>query len=40
MAECFATTADAYRLLSDLPEAEDQQDTADLKGKSVRTTPV
>ncbi len=40
MAECFATTADAYRLLSDLPEAEDQQDTADLKGKSIPETEI
>ncbi|MGE7414186.1 hydantoinase/oxoprolinase family protein [Methylobacterium tarhaniae] len=40
MAECFATTADAYRLLSQLPEAEDQQDTADLKGKSIPETEI
>ncbi|AWN46743.1 H4MPT-linked C1 transfer pathway protein [Methylobacterium terrae] len=40
MAECFATTADAYRLLGLLPEAEDQQDAADLKGKSVRETEI
>ncbi|MGF3025925.1 hydantoinase/oxoprolinase family protein [Methylobacterium aquaticum] len=40
MAECFATTADAYRLLGQLPEAEDQQDTADLKGKSIRETEI
>lgn len=38
MAECFATTADAYRRLGQLPEAEDQQDTADLKGKSTPET--
>lgn len=38
MAECFATTADAYRLLGLLPEAEDQQDSADLKGKSTPET--
>ncbi|WP_048430540.1 hydantoinase/oxoprolinase family protein [Methylobacterium indicum] len=40
MAECFATTGDAYRLLRDLPEAEDQQDTADLKGKSIPETEI
>ncbi|MET7242613.1 hydantoinase/oxoprolinase family protein [Methylobacterium sp. EM32] len=40
MAECFATTADAYRLLGRLPEAEDQQDTADLKGKSMPETEI
>lgn len=40
MAECFATTADAYRLLGLLPEAEDQQDTADLKGKSIPETEI
>ncbi|GJD52079.1 hypothetical protein OPKNFCMD_4841 [Methylobacterium crusticola] len=38
MAECFATTADAYRLTRDLAAAEDQQDTADLKGKSDSET--
>ncbi|KMO37404.1 H4MPT-linked C1 transfer pathway protein [Methylobacterium variabile] len=40
MAECFATTADAYRLLGLLPEVEDQQDTADLKGKSTHETEI
>ncbi|TGD95381.1 hydantoinase/oxoprolinase family protein [Methylobacterium nonmethylotrophicum] len=40
MAECFATTADAYRLLGLLPEAEDQQDAADLKGKSIPETEI
>ncbi|KMO12177.1 hydantoinase/oxoprolinase family protein [Methylobacterium platani] len=40
MAECFATTADIYRLLGLLPEAEDQQDTADLKGKSICETEI
>lgn len=40
MAECFATTADAYRLLGLLPEAEDQQDSADLKGKSIPETEI
>ncbi|WP_238189675.1 hydantoinase/oxoprolinase family protein [Methylobacterium frigidaeris] len=40
MAECFATTADAYRLLGLLPEAEDQQDSADLKGKSILETEI
>ncbi|AWB20504.1 H4MPT-linked C1 transfer pathway protein [Methylobacterium currus] len=40
MAECFATTADAYRLLGLLLAAEDQQDTADLKGKSTHETEI
>ncbi|MGX7703329.1 hydantoinase/oxoprolinase family protein [Methylobacterium sp. Gmos1] len=40
MAECFATTADAYRLLGQLPAAEDQQDAADLKGKSAGETEI
>ncbi|AWN54756.1 hydantoinase/oxoprolinase family protein [Methylobacterium sp. 17Sr1-1] len=40
MAECFATTADAYRLLGLLLAAEDQQDTADLKGKSIAETEI
>jgi probable H4MPT-linked C1 transfer pathway protein len=40
MAECFATTADVYRLLGQLPEAEDQQDAADLKGKSMAETEI
>lgn len=35
MAEYFATTADIYRLTGDLPEGADQQDSADLKGKSI-----
>ena len=35
MAEIFATTADIYRLTGDLPEQADQQDSADLKGKSL-----
>ncbi|WP_375408039.1 hydantoinase/oxoprolinase family protein [uncultured Methylobacterium sp.] len=35
MAEYFATTADIYRLTGDLPESADQQDSADLKGKSI-----
>ncbi|ACL60836.1 hydantoinase/oxoprolinase family protein [Methylobacterium nodulans] len=38
MAETFAATADIYRLLGDLPPGEDQQDTMDLKGKSVPET--
>ncbi|WP_298955688.1 hydantoinase/oxoprolinase family protein [uncultured Methylobacterium sp.] len=35
MAEVFATTADAYRLTGDLDPEADQQDTPDLKGKSI-----
>ncbi|GEP08638.1 hydantoinase/oxoprolinase family protein [Methylobacterium gnaphalii] len=35
MAEAFATTADIYRLLGELPEGADQQHSADLKGKSI-----
>ncbi|WP_200938233.1 hydantoinase/oxoprolinase family protein [Methylobacterium sp. Leaf108] len=35
MAEVFATTADVYRITGDLPAGADQQDSADLKGKSV-----
>ncbi|MEH3148348.1 MAG: H4MPT-linked C1 transfer pathway protein [Methylobacterium frigidaeris] len=35
MAEFFATTADAYRLTGELDPAADQQDTPDLKGKSI-----
>jgi (4-(4-[2-(gamma-L-glutamylamino)ethyl]phenoxymethyl)furan-2-yl)methanamine synthase len=35
MAESFATTADIYRLLGDLPDGADQQHSADLKGKSI-----
>ncbi|WP_287743403.1 hydantoinase/oxoprolinase family protein [Methylobacterium sp.] len=40
MAETFATTGDAYRLLGDLPPEEDQQDTPDLKGKSTPETEI
>ncbi|WP_287978925.1 hydantoinase/oxoprolinase family protein, partial [Sphingomonas sp.] len=35
MAETFATTADIYRILGDLPEGADQQHSVDLKGKSL-----
>lgn len=35
MAEVFATTADVYRLTGDLGPGADQQDSADLKGKST-----
>ncbi|GJD97396.1 hypothetical protein OCOJLMKI_4626 [Methylobacterium iners] len=38
MAEYFATTADIYRLTGDLDAAADQQDSADLKGKSIPET--
>ena len=38
MAEYFATTADIYRLLGRLPEAADQQEAADGRGKSVAET--
>lgn len=35
MAEVFATSADIYRLTGDLSDGADQQDSADLKGKST-----
>ncbi|MGY2049911.1 hydantoinase/oxoprolinase family protein [Methylobacterium sp. JK268] len=38
MAETFAATGDVYRLLGDLAPEEDQQDTMDLKGKSLPET--
>jgi probable H4MPT-linked C1 transfer pathway protein len=37
-AEYFATTADVYRLLNQLPEGADLADTADGKGKTVAET--
>lgn len=37
-AEYFATTADVYRLLKELPEKADLADTADGKGKSLDET--
>ena len=40
MAEYFATTADAHRLTGALAEAADQQDSADLKGKSIAETEI
>lgn len=40
MAEYFATTADIYRLTGDLTDAADQQDSADLKGKSMPETEI
>lgn len=40
MAEVFATTADIHRLAGDLAGDADQQDTADLKGKSQRETEI
>jgi probable H4MPT-linked C1 transfer pathway protein len=36
MAECFATTADVYRLTGELPEGVDQLPAADGGGKTVR----
>lgn len=40
MAEYFATTADIHRLTGDLSEGSDQQDSADLKGKSIPETEI
>lgn len=38
MAETFATAADVYRLLGELPEGADQHDAADGRGKSIGET--